>query len=212
MKHMITALLFLFSFSCFAQLKITKIGVNSIPKSIQYIGYVVDAVRWVDSLGDNIVITTQTGKTASKVAEDEGYKDAALYAYHFSFQSGHWVQTWRVYDFIKECDLDMDFYFVQKSFAVTDLNKDGKAEVWIMYKKSCHGDVSPIPMKIIMYENNKKYAVRGDTKVRVSENEYMGGDFVFDETFKKGPSVFKKYAENLWSRNRAEKSGRVGDK
>jgi hypothetical protein len=28
----------------------------------------------------------------------------------------------------------MDLYFVDKRFAVTDLNKDGKAEVWIMYK------------------------------------------------------------------------------
>jgi len=98
----------------------------------------------------------------------------------------------------------MILYFVDKTFAVTDLNKDGKAEVWIMYKVSCQGDVSPIPMKIIMYQDNKKFAVRGTARVKVSANEYIGGEFTFDEIFKSAPTEFRQYAENLWKKHKAE--------
>ena len=98
----------------------------------------------------------------------------------------------------------MFLYFIDKAFAVTDLNKDGKAEVWIMYKVSCQGDVSPVPMKIIMYQYNKKFAVRGTTKVKVSAQEYVGGDFAFDDAFKIAPAEFRQYAEKLWKQHKQE--------
>ena len=40
-------------------------------------------------------------------------------------------------------------------------------------------------MKIIMYQDNKKFAVRGTTKVKVSATDYMGGEYSFDEAFEK---------------------------
>jgi len=89
---------------------------------------------------------------------------------------------------------------------VTDLNKDGKAEVWVMYKVSCQGDVSPIPMKIIMYQDNKKFALRGTTRVKVSATDYMGGEYSFDEAFKNAPVQFRQYAVNFGS-NTKQKHG-----
>jgi hypothetical protein len=189
---------------CFAQFKVAYLDKNSIPNNIQYKGNIIQAVRWKDHTGDNIVLLTATGKMLSKNAPDDSYSEAALYAYHFLISAYRCNLTWKVYDFIKECPVDLDLYFVDKTFAVTDLNKDGNAEVWLMYKNSCHGDVSPIPMKIIMYENNRKFAVRGSTKVQVSETEYMGGNFTFDDAFKNSPAVFRQYAEKLWKQHKVE--------
>jgi hypothetical protein len=73
-----------------------------------------------------------------------------------------------------------------------------------MYKTVCHGDVSPSNMKIIMYEGNKKYAVRGTNKVKVSDKEYDGGAYTFDEAFKNGPQPFRSYALQLWKKNLLE--------
>jgi len=188
--------------TCLAQFQLTKIDKISIPKNIQYTGKIVQGVRWTDSTGDNIVILTVTEKTQSK--SDEG-SNGSLYAYHFLVSGDSLKQTWRVYDFVKECSVDMFLYFVDKTFLVTDLNKDGKAEVWIMYKVSCQGDVSPVPMKIIMYQDNKKFAVRGTTKVNVSANEYMGGEYTFDEAFKNAPIEFRQFAEKLWNEHKMEK-------
>lgn len=188
---------------CFAQLVVTKIEKNSIPATIKYVGHVVNAVRWTDSLGDNIVITTETGETPSKSMPEDGYRDAALYAYHYLALSDTFKLTWKINDFIKECPVEIKANFIKNTFAVTDLNNDGKAEVWVMYKTVCHGDVSPCNMKIIMYESNKKFAVRGTTRVKPSDKE-EGGEYNFDEAFKNGPEVFRNYALKLWKNNVVE--------
>jgi len=188
--------------TCLAQFKVTKLDKNSVLKNIQYNGNIVQVVRWTDNTGDNIVILTATDKTASK--GPVGGSDAALYAYHYLVSGDSIKQTWKVYDYVEDCDVDIDLYFVDKTFAVTDLNKDGKAEVWIMYKNSCRGDVSPASMKIIMYQDNKKFAVRGINKVQVSANEYAGGEFTFDDAFKKAPVEFRQYAEKLWKQHEVE--------
>lgn len=88
---------------------------------------------------------------------------------------------------------------------MTDLDKNGVAEVWVMYKNSCHGDVSPVPTKIIMYEANKKCALRGESRVKVSAIDYIGGSYTLDESFKNRPLIFKNYAEKLWTQNKMEK-------
>jgi hypothetical protein len=188
--------------TCLAQFKVTELDKNSVPKNIQYNGNIVQAVRWTDNTGDNIVILTATDKTPSK--GPVGGRDAALYAYHYLVSGDSIKQTWKVYDYVEDCPVDIDLYFLDKTFAVTDLNKDGKAEVWIMYKNSCRGDVSPAPMKIILYQDDKKFAVRGTNKVRHSANEYAGGEFTFDDAFKKAPAEFRQYAEKLWKQHEVE--------
>jgi hypothetical protein len=201
MKILDLLLFLILTETCLAQFKVTRLDKNAVSKNIQYNGNIVQAVRWIDSTGDNIVILTATEKTQSKNAPG---RDAALYAYHYLVSGDSIKQTWKIYDYIKECDVDLDLYFVDKAFAVTDLNKNGKAEVWIMYKNSCHGDVSPVAMKIIMYQDNKKFAVRGTTKVPVSANEYAGGEFTFDDAFKEAPAEFRQYAERLWKQHQVE--------
>jgi hypothetical protein len=198
---------FILTQTCLAQFKLTKLDKNSVPKNIQYAGNIVEAVRWTDNTGDNIVLLT-INKSQSKSAPDDSYSDGALYVYHFIVLGDSTKPTWRVYDYVKECPVDIILYFVDKTFAVTDLNKDGKAEVWIMYKVSCQGDVSPIPMKIIMYQDNKKFAVRGTTRVKLSATDYMGGEYSYDEAFKNAPAEFRQYAEKLWKQHKTETWGK----
>jgi hypothetical protein len=190
--------------NCFGQFKQTKLDKKNIPKSIQYTGKIVQAVRWTDNTGDNVVILTINDKTQSKNGKEDSYSNGALYAYHFLIIGDSSKQTWKIYDFVEACPVDMFLCFVDKAFAITDLNKDNKAEVWIMYKVSCQGDVSPIPMKIIMYQDNKKFAVRGTTRVRVSASEFMGGEYSLDESMKTAPIEFRQFAEKLWNQYKME--------
>lgn len=191
-------------------LTVKKIDSTQFPKAIKYEGFVKNAVRWKDKSGDNIVITTETGYHINKkfVHESDG-SDAELFAYHFIVSGNEVKQTWKVYDFIADCPVDIVASFVKNSFQVTDLNGNGIAETWLMYKTTCHGDVSPCDMKIIMYEGNQKYAMRGENKVAVGildngEKQYIGGQYKLDENFKKGPKVFKEFAEKLWKDNLIE--------
>ncbi len=189
------------SLGIYAQPKLTKLTRSTIPKSISYTGNIVNAVRWKDNAGDNIVIATETGITENKSKDGDGLRSASLDAWHFVLKDGNWKQTWKVHDFIKDCGEDLEAAYVKNSFDVTDLDKDGNAEVWLIYRTVCHGDVSPSDQKIIMYQDNIKYALRGETRVKVSDTEYVGGTYTFDEAFKKGPALFREYALKRWKKN-----------
>ena len=203
MKIRIYILTLLCSIATFGkgQINTTNLDTTNLPTGIKFLGNIKTAVRWTDKLGDNIVITTETGETINKTAPSDDFRDAALYAYHFIVGKDSTNLTWKVYDFIKECPLDMEANFVKNTFQVTDLNNDGVSEVWLMYKTVCHGDVSPCDMKIIMYQGQQKYAMRGQNKVQVSDKEFDGGDYKFDKAFIDGPTTFRDFARKLWDKN-----------
>ena len=203
-KLLLPLLTVLFSLTAFGQglISVKQLDLTKLPKGIKYEGKIKTAVRWVDSLGDNITITTETGIYKSKKFKHEtDGGDAELFAYHFIVKGESAFQTWRIYDFISDCPVDIEAKFIKNSFQVTDLNLDGVSEIWIMYKTVCHGDVSPCDMKIIMYQGQQKYAIRGQNKVKVSDNEFYGGDYKFDKAFADGPKEFLEFAKKMWDKN-----------
>lgn len=183
----------------FAQIKVIKLDKNTIPKSIAYKGHVVDAAKYSDADGDHLIVTTETGIKNAK--GKDGFKEAELYAYHYKIKDGKPQLSWQLYDFVKDCDFDVTTHYLPNTFAITDLNKDGIVEIWLMYKKACRSDVSPADMKIIMYAADKKYAVRGTNRDRSSPKEYPGGEYTFDNAFKVAPATFRNYAITLWKKN-----------
>lgn len=192
-------------------LTVEKIDSTQLPTTIKYEGFIKNAVRWKDNLGDNIVITTETGYHINKKFKHEfdDSSDAELFAYHYIVSGNDAKLNWKVYDYISDCPVDLTASFVKNTFQVTDLNNNGIAETWLMYKTVCHGDVSPSDMKIIMYEGKQKYAMRGENKVQtgVDDNgkkQFEGGEYKFDENFKKAQKVFKDQAQKLWNDNLIE--------
>ena len=189
------------------QISVTQLDLTKLPKGIKYEGEIKNAVHWFDSLGDNVVILTETGIYQSKKFKHEDYgHDAELFAYHFIVKNDSASLTWRVYDFISDCTESIEASFIRNTFQVTDLDRNGIAEIWLMYKTVCHGDVSPCTMKIIMYQGNKKYAMRGQNKVCVEIDDdgnrhYLGGEYKFDNAFANGPKAFLEFARKLWDKN-----------
>ncbi len=184
-----------------------QLDLTKLPKGIKYEGKIKTAVRWVDSLGDNIAILTETGIYQSKKFKHENDgNDAELFTYHYLVKGASAFQTWRVYDFISDCPVDIEAKFIKNSFQVTDLNQDGVGEIWIMYKTVCHGDVSPCDMKIIMYQGQQKFAIRGQNKVfegtdNKGTKHYGGGEYKYDKAFADGPKEFLEFAKILWDKN-----------
>ena len=180
---------------------------GSLPKGIRYEGRLKTAVLWKDSLGDNVVITSETGVYRSKKFKHENDgSDAELFAIHYLIQGDSAVKNWKVYDFISDCPVDIEAAFLKNTFRITDLNHNGIAEIWLMYKTVCHGDVSPCDMKIIMYEGKQKFAMRGQNRVLEGKDSagimhYLGGEYTIDRAFATGPPEFLAYAKTLWEEN-----------
>lgn len=215
---MIYRFLIVFTFLVFVQaysqnsFDVKFINQEKLPKGVLFEGKFLDAVKWTDGIGDNIVVRTETGiHVSEKYTHDDndGY-DAEVFAYHYLVEKDTVKLLWKVYDYISDCPVDIEAEFFKDTFPVTDSDNDDIAEVWLMYKKACHGDVSPCIMKIIMYEDRQKYAIRGENKVFGGTDDkgkkyYIGGDYTFDSAFDKGPKEFLDYAKKLWQKNIMQK-------
>lgn len=188
------------SASTIAQPKTSNADTLLLKKKIKQEGNFVKALEWKEATEKHFLVLYESLKDTNDA------RTAKLFAYHFIEKGNELEQQWKVYDFEKECPLDILASFSKESVQLTDLNKNGISEIWMVYKTYCKGDVSPSTMKLIMYEGKQKYAMRGTSKVRVSEKEYMGGEYKFDKAFEASTSPIKKYAQQLWKKFVVEQS------
>ena len=155
-------------------------------------GKVLKEVPYKDSRGDNVVILSRSDRDGDTRSSD-------LYVYGYANDGASHSLSWKMYDYIHECPVDLTADFSGQSPIITDLDKNGISEVWLVYYIGCRGDVSPDTMKIIMYEGNKKYALRGETYLAFDGME-MGGKYTADPAFDTAPAAFRQYADKLWQK------------
>ncbi|AMR34001.1 hypothetical protein A0256_22400 [Mucilaginibacter sp. PAMC 26640] len=193
-------LTFLFISACVnGQIKTQKVAGASLPKNIRFLGKPVQAIKYQDNAGNYLALTTQTGEQPQN--GDDDFKQAHLYGYVYQLKDGVApLLLWQLHDMITDCNLDMVANFIPGSLTITDLDKDGKAEVWVAYRLSCRGDISPSEMKIIMHEGITKYAKRGIGTIKVGKAIQHDGGVITSDDFKKSPTSFKVYAGKLWDK------------
>jgi hypothetical protein len=177
-----------------------RVSFNEIPKFIKYEGKLKNVISWKDINGEHYIVTSETGIYTPENSEDYG-SNAEIFAYHYLLKNDISKKIWKIYDFIKECPVEIEASFLKNTLHITDLDDNGINEVWIMYRKVCHGDVSPLEMKIIMYEGDQKYAIRGHNKVKIASDKYYGGEYRYDLQFMTAPASFRAFGQNLWNEN-----------
>jgi len=157
-------------------------------------GNIVKAVRYRDITGENLILLTETDVVYKQDEQGNYSASKELFAYRF-FLKDHDKQVWQVRDFVRDCEVDITVSFVLDAFRITDLNGDGNAEIWMIYMLNCAGDITPHTLKIIMFEGEKKYAMRGK-----AQNDFMGGEHTMDAAFASGPSEFSDFAKEMWEK------------
>lgn len=191
-------------------IKIDSISYDEIPKDLDFRGTVVEALKWSDKSGDNILIQSISGWFPWKDYDDIGSTSYMIqdkweiYAYLFQKKRGetYYKRIWRLYDY-NEC-FGVDWYagFIPKGTTITDIDNNGIAEISMPYVLICRGGMDPGTMKIIMYEGNKKYAVRGETEICVGDNPY-GGDYKLSDNLNTKTN-FKNFLLKLWNIHKCE--------
>jgi hypothetical protein len=186
------------------QVKVSPLARTAVPAALKHVGKVKQALRYTDRTGTYTVLATETGPVPAANCDDG--KRADLYAYQYQTPAtGVPTLSWQVHDFVPDCPLDLEAQFLPGSLTVTDLDQNGTAEVWMVYRTTCRGDVSPSTQKIIMREGAKKYAVRGNSRIQVGAKQYDGGDYKLDAAFQAAPPAFRQQAVKLWQRYMSEK-------
>lgn len=205
-KLLITCSLLLPALASRAQLRTSPLAPASVPATLKHAGRVVQALRYTDRTGTYTVLATQSNPAADPAAKDtDDAQRADLYAYQYPATGT--APTWQVHDFVADCPLDLQARFRPRGLTVTDLNQDGTAEVWLVYRTVCRGDVSPSTQKIIMYEGPRKYAVRGTSRLSLGNGQHDGGSYTFDAALQAAPAAFRQHAAQLWKQHLAENPG-----
>ena len=126
-----------------------------------------------------------------------------MYGYHYVSSGGSFSLLWKINDFINDCMFDLTLDFIPGSLSITDLNNNGIAESTFLYKMACRSDVSPSELKLMMHENDNKYALRGNMLVKV-QGFTGGGSYKVDKAFDSAPDGFLDYAKSQWKEFKLE--------
>jgi hypothetical protein len=208
---------------------LAAVQVNSkeLPSGIPVKGELGEAWQWTDKLGENILVISQVPPYDDKknnIDEDEG-QSADLYATQFRKNGTGYQEVWKITDGEKNCPFDITSGFIKGSTTVTDLDKDGIAEVTVQYSLACRSDVSPAYMKLVMFEDTSKYTLNGAMWLKASpadsfrvtekdvnlemiprkKGEYEQvmqgfGRYETEKAFVNAPSSFLIHARNQWLR------------
>lgn len=173
---------------------------------------IVAIKTWHDAKGSNYLLQFQRIQPVT----DMGYysRKGEIAAHLYVDNKKNIKRLWEVYDYIP-CDLDLIANFSDISGGISDINDNGINEVSLPYYLGCRGDVSYDGMKVIMYENQQKYAIRGNsaicnssTSLPVDSTGYYGGDYKIDENLLQQPklttfekSLFRSHLKSVWQDN-----------
>lgn len=179
-----------------ARAEVIAVEQSAPPAGFRAPGRVVQALEWVDALGENRLVLSETGPRPSRQAEDA--QDAELFAQHFHRPAAGkpFALLWTLRDFVRGCPFDLQVAFVGVP-EVTDLDRDGTAETTVLYVVDCFSDVSGKATKLVLHEGKAKYAIRGasgypDGKV------LLPGTMAVDPSLKRAPAALRAHALRLW--------------
>ena len=162
-------------------------------------GATIITTTFKDVEGEHRVVFTEHALVAKK-----DLRSKRLTVVHESRKDARarWTAVWDAKDFVNDCAFDVMLALNEKSISVTDLDGNGKAEISFAYQLGCRSDVSPLTLKLLMYEGKAKYALRGQTRSKVGEEGGKsieeGGSHEVDPAFGKAPPAFLEHAKAQW--------------
>jgi hypothetical protein len=213
-----TTFTFIFLFAgtiSFSQINLKRVDPNGLPTDIQNITNISMALRWTDSLGDNVLVVTK--KIIKRDDEDriiyKGRKGTINFpkesinkempnsiaskqtipsiTFFFKIVNDSAILNWKVISIAKKCEGE-DGNHTKNWFSVTDLDNNFKSEIWLISRSECIEDPNKGTMQIVMYQDIFRYAMEGSilTSSPLENN--------LDNNFRSTPEVFRKYALSLW--------------
>lgn len=160
----------------------------------------VDARQVQDVDGRHILVLSRTlGPSREQPkAGPEGRID--LRVTYYDERPFGWREAWTIKDSVDCPDLDMEGKFLAKGVTVTDLDRNGVAEVTVPYMTFCGGGVDPGVLKIIMRQGETKFALRGENEILIPGYAPDGGKNTPDKALLLPENaVFKRHLDKVWA-------------
>lgn len=197
-----------------AEISATPLRGDELPPRLRLPGTPVAAARkFTDKNGENYVVWVRTPTRTVHTKSGDGELQACeLYAVHAvrKTPTSPFRELRRIRDHVVGCEFSVVSGVVSDSIAVTDLDRDGRAEVTFLYQSYCTNDaLGPQPMKLMLTENGKKFAIRGTTQAHMTEDPAspeVPGRMEVGPEWSAAPKVFKAHATAAWTKFATERS------
>jgi len=158
-------------------------------------GKVVLGKKVHDALGEHVLLLTEKS-TASPNGRVEHIELVATY---YDQVAGNWTAGWTIKDGVDCPGLDSAAAFFADATTITDLDKDGNAEVTVAYKTFCGGGIDSSTVKVILRQGQQKFAIRGESLVQFKGQLPFGGTSKPDKALlDRDKSAFKHHMEKVW--------------
>lgn len=136
--------------------------VTHIPAGISMQGKLLQALRWQDKSGENLLLLSQAeGDFQPSEDGSDDVRDAHVYAAHYVLSADKPKRLWLLQDGEEQCIFDVTARFDPAATRVVDLDGDGLMETILAYSLTCTSDVSPHGYKLILHSGKAKYGLRG---------------------------------------------------
>ncbi len=181
--------------------RLLPLSAASLPKALLPPGTWLRGHSFQDRNGENLVVFTRVEQRRPAQGGRDPEVSRFLYVRHYARSATTAPRLLReVKDKVERCELDASLELLADAIGVSDLDGDGVAELSFAYKLGCRSDVSPITLKLLLLEGGAKHILRGETRVKVSASERVGGKHTVDPAFRRAPPAFLAHALRLWSK------------
>jgi len=162
-------------------------------------GELVAAMHVQDTNGAHMLVLSSLSGPSHERANSVRIERIDLRVSYYRHAGTAWTEEWNIKDGVDCPGLDAEAAFFTKHVTVTDLNKDGIAEVTVPYKMFCGGGVDSDTIKLIMRQGKEKYALRGESLVRLPGQEDFGGTYKTDPALAlPRNAAYQKHLVALW--------------
>lgn len=171
---------------------------NNIPNP----GHVVKLKKVKDDYGYHLLVLTRKVGPSPSNPDFRRTEAISIQALYYTRVNGQWVQEWTIKDSVDCPGQDVTTDFFMDSITVTDINRDGRAEVTVPYHTFCGGGMDAQTVKVILREGDLKLAIRGTSSfVSGSPNdEPIIGEKRYDQNLLQPKySRYRQHMDNVWT-------------
>ena len=145
-------------------------------------------------------------------AGNDAFPEISLTYYVLRFKNNQFEKEFSWQKKLDPCHLDSENSNIK--FQITDLNKDGKFEIWCVNENYCKGGIQPSDLFIYLYQNGELYTMKSATNIpdfdindeqikewtKDEEDPFLRIN-EFDSKFLSISNVYREYAIRLRNEN-----------
>lgn len=158
------------------------------------------SVHFRDHDGEGLLVLSRSDGQAVDAESEQEVDRVVLKAtlYGRAAERDAFVPRWQIEQETTCPGLDLDADFYADVSDVTDLNKDGVAEVTVASHAYCGGGIDPHDISIEMREGQKVYTITGQSLISPAGEQPIGGEREDSASLKTAPAVLREHLDGLW--------------